>query len=89
MNKFFGIGKILIDVNYNFGIRPNLFAVANTIIEIKQYYNSAENVILHIEGLNNIADKMYQQLFKGCNILLMGSILTNCIIQVFDFEILE
>lgn len=89
MNKFFGIGKVLVDINYEFSTKPNLFAVANTLIEFQQHYISEEKFVIRIEGINNIADKMYRQLFKGCNIIIMGFLLTNGAIQVLNFKVLK
>lgn len=89
MNKFFGIGKVFMDVNYAFCMQPKLFAVANTFLEIQNYYTAEEKIVIKLEGINNIADKMYQQLYKGCNILIVGALLSNGTIQVFDFKILK
>ena len=89
MNRFFCIGKVLKDVNYGFLVQPKVFAAADTLLEIQEYYNSKNKIIIKIKGFNNIADKMYRYLDKNVKILLVGQLLTNGYVQVINFKILE
>lgn len=77
MNLFFGMGKVLTDINYGFLIDSKLFAAASTLIEVSKYYNSTGTTNVKIKGYNNIADRMYQNLNKNSNIFLKGRLLNS------------
>lgn len=89
MNLFFGIGKILADVNYGFLIDSKLFSAASTSVEVNQYYNSTSTTTIRIKGYDYIADRMYQDLNKNSNIFLKGRLLNDGFIEVLDFKILK
>lgn len=89
MNLFFGIGKILADVNYGFLIDSKLFSAASTSVEVSRYYNADDSTTIRIKGYNHIADKMYQNLNKNSNIFLKGRLLNDGFIEVLDFKILK
>lgn len=89
MNLFFGIGKILADVNYGFLIDSKLFSAASTSVEVNQYYNSTSTTTIRIKGYDYIADRMYQNLNKNSNIFLKGRLLNDGFIEVLDFKILK
>lgn len=89
MNLFFGIGKILADVNYGFLIDSKLFSAASTSVEVNQYYNSTSTTTIRIKGYDYIADRMYQNLNKNSNIFLKGRLLNDGFIEVLDFKVLK
>ena len=89
MNLFFGIGKILVDIDYGFLIDSKSFSAANTLLEICQYDNSTNTTTVKIKGYDYIADRMYQNLSKNSNIFLKGRLLNDGVIEVLDFKILK
>ena len=89
MNLFFGIGKILVDIDYGFLIDSKSFSAANTLLEVCQYYNSTNTTTVKIKGYDYIADRMYQNLSKNSNIFLKGRLLNDGVIEVLDFKILK
>lgn len=89
MNLFFGIGKILTDINYGFLIDSKLFSAASALIEVCRYYNSSNTTNVKIKGYNYIADRMYQDLNKNSKIFLKGRLLNDGFIEVLDFKVLK
>ena len=85
---FFGIGKIINDINYGFLVDLHMYSAASTILELSEYYGSTNKTIAKIKGFNEIADKMYQHLEKNNIISIKGKLLTNGFIEVINFKVL-
>lgn len=88
MNLFFGIGRVLTDINYGFLIDSKLFSAASALIEVCTCYNSTSTTSIKIKGYNNIADRMYRNLNKDSNIFLKGRLLNDGFIEILDFKVI-
>lgn len=88
MNLFFGIGKILNDINYGFLMDSKSFSAASTRLEICKYLNSTSSTTITIKGFDNIADRMYRKLEKNMSICLIGQVTTKGYIEILNFKIL-